>query len=200
MFQRLGGRSILLLHHLDSSCPPLLQPVPTLATRSLLPDSVSSASFRPRPVSLRFHTHVCAHGFSSGLLPPPFFFPRPFFLAAPKRRRRRRRRLQRRPPRSSSPPTYLPVSLHAYRPRGYAYTRVYARYACTSLETLIFREIISPRKAASARTDCCRGELPIVATIGRNERTGSQRNGIQARDPHVSVPTTLARGIASNDT
>lgn len=95
---------------------------------------------------MRFHTHVCARflvwSSSATLLLPSNVF---FFLAVLAAERLH----QYRSPRSSSPPTYLPVSLHAYRPRGYVYTRVYARYACTSLETLIFREIISLRKAVS---------------------------------------------------
>lgn len=95
---------------------------------------------------MRFHTHVCARflvwSSSATLLLPSNVF---FFLAVLAAERLH----QYRSPRSSSPPTYLPVSLHACRPRGYVYTRVYARYACTSLETLIFREIISLRKAVS---------------------------------------------------
>lgn len=44
------------------------QPVPTFATRSLLPDVV-----RPRPVSSRFRTHVCPRCF---LVSARLFFPR----------------------------------------------------------------------------------------------------------------------------
>lgn len=121
------------------------QSVPTFATRSLLPDLVPPLA-SVRVLFLCASIHTFAHGFSSGLLPPPFFFPRTFFFLAVLAAKRLH---QHRSPRSSSPPTYLPVSLHACRPRGYVYTRVYARYACTSLETLIFREIISLRKAVS---------------------------------------------------
>lgn len=115
------------------------QPVPTFATRSLLPDAVPLRLVSVRVLFLRASVHTFAHAFSSARLPrhPSSSLKRFFPLRGGSS------------PRFSSPPTYLPLLfMRAVRSGGGI--RVYTR--APALETLIFREIISPRKAVPKRT------------------------------------------------
>lgn len=115
------------------------QPVPTFATRSLLPDAVPLRLVSVRVLFLRASVHTFAHAFSSARLPrhPSSSLKRFFPLRGGSS------------PRFSSPPTYLPLLfMRAVRSGGGI--RVYMR--APALETLIFREIISPRKAVPKRT------------------------------------------------
>lgn len=96
------------------------QPVPTFATRSLLPDVVPLRLVSVRVLFLRASVHTFAHAFSSARLPrhPSSSLKRFFPLRGGGGGSS---------PRFSSPPTYLPVSLHACRPRAGGGIRVYTR-------------------------------------------------------------------------
>lgn len=119
------------------------QPVPTFATRSLLPDVV-----RPRPVSSRFRTHVCPRCF---LVSARLFFPRTRYSPLATAAEAAAHRDLAHPLLIYRFPFMRAVRRRAGGGRIRVCTRARTHARAPAWRTLIFREIISSRKATVPR-------------------------------------------------